>query len=215
MENDSIFAGPGNDLIMGEGNSDTIRGDLGDDTIFGGWGFDWISGGYGGDVLNGGAGSDVLSGGPGDDTFVFDSFDARLDTVLDFDVGHDEIHLALGNLDFEEMSLAVNRHGVYSTIVEVSSHQSSVAKIVLENVAPEEIWLHGVLDDYLPSLIGTLRGTSVKDDLTGGTGNDTVLGYQGDDYIEAGDGNDEIFAGFGPRYDLRRGRSRYHLRWRR
>lgn len=85
-DTDTIFGGPGNDIIAGgfhgstlDGGSgrdsitgyagnDTIHGGSGNDTIDGGGGRDRIYGDGGDDTINGGAGDDYILGGDGDDT---------------------------------------------------------------------------------------------------------------------------------------------------
>ena len=57
------------------------------------------------DVLNGGAGNDVLIGGAGDDRFQF-SGHFGLDTILDFQRGHDHIDLRGTGLSFASLNIA-------------------------------------------------------------------------------------------------------------
>ncbi len=61
----------------------------------GGGGNDTLSGLAGNDTLNGGTGNDVLTGGAGNDTFIFNSAPgaANVDSISDFSVVHDSIHL--------------------------------------------------------------------------------------------------------------------------
>lgn len=100
-----IDGGRGDDRIDGGDGSDRIYGGLGADQLTGGAGWDFLSGGNGNDRLSGGAGDDVLAGGKGADVlsgglgadvfeFGFDGTDR--DTISDFAVGTDHIHLASG-----------------------------------------------------------------------------------------------------------------------
>jgi Ca2+-binding RTX toxin-like protein len=110
-----IRAGEGNDLAKGGGGADTLRGEEGKDSLYGmggkdtlrgGGQSDYLSGGNGQDKLVGNSGADELDGGKGNDTltgsggndfFVFrDALDpdTNVDTITDFAVNHDEIHLA-------------------------------------------------------------------------------------------------------------------------
>lgn len=100
-----IDGGRGDDRIDGGAGSDRIYGGLGADVLSGGAGWDLLSGGNGNDRLSGGTGDDVLAGGKGVDMltgglgadvfeFGFDGTDR--DTITDFEVGIDHIHLASG-----------------------------------------------------------------------------------------------------------------------
>ncbi|MFC4347359.1 endo alpha-1,4 polygalactosaminidase [Kordiimonas lipolytica] len=61
-----IWAGPGQDLLIGAAGDDELGGGTGDDTIFGHDGDDMIYSALGLDQLFGGAGADILFGGAGD-----------------------------------------------------------------------------------------------------------------------------------------------------
>ncbi|WP_286830712.1 MULTISPECIES: MJ1477/TM1410 family putative glycoside hydrolase [Kordiimonas] len=61
-----IWAGPGNDLLIGAAGADELGGGTGDDTIHGHDGADMIYSALGVDQLFGGAGADMLFGGAGD-----------------------------------------------------------------------------------------------------------------------------------------------------
>ena len=94
------------DRFTGGGVSDHFNGDNDNDTLDGGGGEDFLDGGWGHDALNGGAGNndhidgggedDTLTGGGGNDNFNFgwDLADAGVDTITDFDVTLDLIHIA-------------------------------------------------------------------------------------------------------------------------
>ncbi|MFI0779406.1 calcium-binding protein [Streptomyces sp. NPDC021212] len=55
-----IYGGPGNDYLDGAGNDDSIDGEEGDDTIKGGPGNDYLFGGPGQDSIDGGPGNNVI-----------------------------------------------------------------------------------------------------------------------------------------------------------
>jgi Ca2+-binding RTX toxin-like protein len=57
----NVYAGDGNDTILGTQGPDLIFGDDGDDSIDGGAGNDYIDGGFGADLMKGGAGTDRVS----------------------------------------------------------------------------------------------------------------------------------------------------------
>ncbi|WP_421723983.1 hypothetical protein [Bauldia sp.] len=101
---DNLGGGAGNDTLAGDGGADTIDGGSGNDTIDGGSGKDTIDGGKGNDTINGGKGRDSVSGGSGNDIFVLDQKlkKSNRDTIEDFDVGDDTIHL--DNAIFKKLS---------------------------------------------------------------------------------------------------------------
>ena len=76
-----------------DGN-DILNGAAGNDIIFGQGGNDVIYGGEGNDVLIGGLGNDTLIGGLGNDTFVWSKGDTGTDTIKDFEVNNDSLHIS-------------------------------------------------------------------------------------------------------------------------
>lgn len=64
----SLFGGPGNDLVNGRGGSDLLHGTAGDDQVLGGAGGDLLYGHAGADFLNGQAQKDACYGGGGGGT---------------------------------------------------------------------------------------------------------------------------------------------------
>lgn len=83
-------------MLTGTAGSDGLSGEAGNDVLYGLSGNDRLQGETGNDILAGGLGRDMLSGGAGRDIFVFDSRPARAnsDTLADFSVRDDTIHLA-------------------------------------------------------------------------------------------------------------------------
>ncbi|GGN34910.1 Ca2+-binding RTX toxin-like protein [Actinoplanes campanulatus] len=67
---DNIDGGGGNDSIWGGAGNDTLAGRTGDDRLFGGSGRDSLYGSEGNDILRGENGVDYLSGGDGNDRLV-------------------------------------------------------------------------------------------------------------------------------------------------
>ena len=65
---DSIDGGAGNDILYGLAGDDTLTGGQGGDTLYGGNHNDTLYGGEGSDLLEGESGNDTLTGGMGSDT---------------------------------------------------------------------------------------------------------------------------------------------------
>ena len=73
-----IFAGAGNDVVIGSDRWDRMQGGPGDDSLFGFAGRDWMRGGPGADVVAGHDGIDDLHGGGGADTIYATRNDANV-----------------------------------------------------------------------------------------------------------------------------------------
>ncbi len=67
-----IYAGPGNDSVVGSAGQNYLRGEDGDDAISGGSSFDDINGNQGNDTASGGAGDDWVVGGRDNDALKGD-----------------------------------------------------------------------------------------------------------------------------------------------
>jgi RTX calcium-binding nonapeptide repeat (4 copies) len=80
--NNRVFAGGGNDTVLGGAGRDRLRGGRGDDVLLGGAGGDRLRGGQDDDVLDGGAGDDVINargdGGDPDEVVCGDGEDTVL-----------------------------------------------------------------------------------------------------------------------------------------
>jgi VCBS repeat-containing protein len=64
---DTVYAGGGNDKLIGGADVDTFYGQAGNDHLYGYRGNDTLDGGDGDDILYGGIGDDTLAGGAGND----------------------------------------------------------------------------------------------------------------------------------------------------
>lgn len=103
-QSDYLFAGAGNDLIIGQYGDDFLWGEDGDDILWGDdnrdltvQGNDWLDGGAGNDKLFGGKGNDtlvgslgkdIMDGGDGYDTYTFSLTslnDGETKTIIDSD----------------------------------------------------------------------------------------------------------------------------------
>jgi len=79
--------------IAGTSSSEILSAGGFDDYIDAGAGDDVISGLAGDDYLYSNIGNDTITGGEGSDYFVFDLTQVGIDTITDFDITHDKIHL--------------------------------------------------------------------------------------------------------------------------
>ncbi|EKD08024.1 peptidyl-prolyl cis-trans isomerase cyclophilin type [Arthrospira platensis C1] len=89
-----VYAGGGNDLVIGSEIDDVINGNQGNDTIYGGAGNDLIWGGQGDDLLFGNDGNDIINGNRGNDTIYGGAGDDFIrggqgDDYLSGDAGND------------------------------------------------------------------------------------------------------------------------------
>ncbi|NKX74619.1 calcium-binding protein [Rhodobacteraceae bacterium R_SAG3] len=200
--NDTVFAGSGDDLVLGmygddvlygETGADTLDGDYGDDTIWagtdadtvdGGDGDDYLSGQEGDDLIQGGAGSDTLIGGTGndelkgdadDDTFqIFDN--SGVDTIIGGESGVDD---DLVDLSGRSSGASVNFTGAEIGIIEGGSDTAYFQEI--ERLR---------LTDFDDSLDASASSTGVNVDA--GAGADTLTGSAGDDSLTGGGGDDRF-----------------------
>jgi Ca2+-binding RTX toxin-like protein len=79
--------------MVGNAANNFLRGKVGNDILIGGAGNDTLVGNYNNDTLFGGTGNDLLKGGKGADIFVFASPSEGMDTIADFNVAEDTIHV--------------------------------------------------------------------------------------------------------------------------
>ena len=95
----TVYAGAGDDSLVGGLGNDYLWGEAGNDTISGGGGADTLVGGAGADTLLGGTGIDAIfanSGGGGDgavDVVLFNAAGFGTDFVFDFEHGIDKLNL--------------------------------------------------------------------------------------------------------------------------
>jgi Ca2+-binding RTX toxin-like protein len=68
--NDLVYAGAGNDVVVGGNGADTIYGQGGNDLLIAGRGGGQVFGGDGNDTLSGSSGNDSLYGGNGNDLLM-------------------------------------------------------------------------------------------------------------------------------------------------
>ena len=126
------------DLMTGNNASNDLDGEDGDDTLNGGGGEDFLDGDWGRDVINGGLGNndhidgggddDTLTGSGGNDNFNFgwDLDVAGVDTITDFDLALDLIHIASwwgGGFTADVLTAAQFRSAAGATTATTADHR--------------------------------------------------------------------------------------------
>jgi len=121
--NDKLFGGNQSDMAFGGAGDDTLYANEGHDVLSGGAGNDTLFAGGGDDVLMGVTGDDILYGNHGNDLFVFGNGDGT-DTIMDFQLGMDQIGLVEGELVYADLS--ITQAGL-DTVLGVSSSGETLA----------------------------------------------------------------------------------------
>ena len=212
----SIWAGGGNDDIVGSRAGDFIDGGAGNDTIRAGAGDDFIQSSTGNDLIYGGDGNDNIRWGRGDFHEVIGN-----DTIYG-GAGQDLINVWVKD------GYLTNGKGVAVDILKINADGAMKltaetdiggAHSTLKAQGFELGWTHQGMDTVDGSnaqVLGTagmwwntrwgndvLIGTSGDDTLDGGSGRDTITGGAGNDIISAsGDVWDERWTGDGERDTL-------------
>ncbi len=208
---ENVFAGSGNDTLIGNasgnhlsgaGGADSLDGASGDDSLVGGDENDTLSGGTGDDTLVGGAGIDIMDGGFGADRFVFGS-------LADINSGSNEILDPEPSDIFDFSAIAADLPGLdfignqaFSGGTIFPSGIPEMRYVITENGT--QLQIDGNNDgtaDYLVEfgaivqLVETAPGSltlEVFSDPSATAGNDYLVGSNGDDVINGLAGNDEI-----------------------
>ncbi|WEX74611.1 calcium-binding protein [Sinorhizobium numidicum] len=204
---DRLVGGAGRDSLHGEGGNDRIDGGGGNDTITTGVGNDVAFGGDGMDTLANNGGRDVLEGGAGDDWFRDatpgggslgegslmlggagnDTFNAYFRGEVDGGEGRDLLQLSLGALpDATDFDAMRGATGTGLTFADIEDFRVTT----------------GIQNDVLRGADGddAFYALSGNDLLEGRGGNDELRGYSDDDRLFGGDGED--FLDGGPQDDL-------------
>jgi Ca2+-binding RTX toxin-like protein len=125
----SVYAGNGNDTVVGTSGEDRLDGGNGNDNVYGLDGHDWLTGGNGDDALDGGTGNDRLegergddrlTGGTGADLFLFGKSGGS-DVVTDYQVGVDKLVLQDGIGVKSATSGDVNHDGIADLTIAFSN----------------------------------------------------------------------------------------------
>jgi Ca2+-binding RTX toxin-like protein len=207
-----IFAGNGNDRVMGRSGDDLIHGGGGADQLFGDEGYDRIFGGPGNDRIqfgsdggeaHGGSGNDVLLFDPGAIDLSFSQASGRIDGGVGFDTlrvtnravagwGDDPVRPAVTQIDLDGMnggtvnepSLAI---GAFTDDSIAGAHLRlfSIERIQVTSDAARPVIYDGQ-NSALPSM-----------HLISGDGNDVLSSGAIDEVLDGGRGNDSFRFGGG------------------
>ncbi len=200
-DSDTVFAGYGEDLVVGAGRGDTIDGGEGDDALYGGgmpgeWNGllsryddlgnrfdqfgnplaeddDFIFGGEGNDFLSGSAGHDTLDGGIGQDSLFGGT-------------GFDELHGGDGDDILNGGSDKDDLHGGEGA----DQLNGGSGDDTMNGDGGDDLLIGG-------SGIDAMFGGAGVDTLKGGSGTDTLDGGLGNDVLEGGTDNDVLLGGVG------------------
>ena len=174
-----IYAGWGDDTLIGGDFNDVLRGQDGDDTIVGGPGNDTIVGAEGADAMSGGIGNDrfttvnikegdTVNGGDGTDTVVFA-------------IQTDDL-----TVDFSAMEVEVIETGGVGDDVYDARGKTDIRVNVGNAGTGEDTFFGSELND-------TFQGRDDNDLIEGNGGGDNLQGQGGDDILRGGDGNDILY----------------------
>lgn len=196
----SIFAGAGDDDIIGSAYEDVIDGGTGNDTIRAGAGNDFVNSSTGDDLIYGGAGMENIRWGIGDAHW----HDPGDDTIYGGD-GRDLINVWVKDGDFDGADHVAGGHVTITATRQWGDFQGTAevgngsGVSILRFQGFEQGWTHEGDDTIDGSAarvwgdVGIHWNTRWGDDLiTGTAGNDTLEGGEGSDTIEGGAGDDLI-----------------------
>jgi len=217
-----IFAGLGDDTIIGALGADILDGQFDNDTIYGGGVSDisqnTLRGGYGNDTVEGGSGADLLFGGinklplySDGDSDPSTNRDSLIggdgNDTLDGGLGRDTLVGGKGNdiyiidnaLDIIKENDSEGTDAVLSTVsLDLGKLDASVENATL--IGSIDSNLTGEIgDNILKGNIGRniLKGVDGNDSIFGDDNTDTLDGGEGDDYLEGGLGSDSMVGGYG------------------
>jgi len=200
----NLFGESGNDVLYGGStptdglyDSDTLNGGAGDDKLYAYNGHDLLLGGSGNDTLDGGFNNDTIAGGLGSDVFVArgGTQDAETDTIQDFDISSDKIDLSALNVsDYETLGYLLHNRSYYNDYQTTLSFQQGLE---LGGSSTHEIIINGVSASTLTSANFMFATATSNDSLIGSAYQDTLFAGLGNDKINANDGNDSLFGGAG------------------
>ena len=203
----TVFAGDGDDKVLGQKGSDTIHGEGGNDILQGGGGIDTIDGGDGNDivVLRENHASDVIDGGSGRDMLDLHNVAGRAAVV---DLGSGSWLMTPGFIE-DTIIIEPTRGNPGSSLIPAVARGITGIEIVsgtqmgdrFTGSAASETLIGNGGDDTLSGAggIDLLNGGIGKDTMDGGAASDRLIGFDGDDDMRggAGAGADILLGGGG------------------
>ncbi len=183
-----VFAGSGNDTIIGGLGDDLITAGNGDDVVRGTMGNDFISGGNGNDLLLGQDGDDFVMGGEGNDTLLGEAGG----DILEGGGGNDSVDGGAGRD-------SLNGSGGNDLLIGGSGNDSIVTGPARGPVVGSDTAFGGGGNDTIVGSTGSdeLRGEAGNDFVDGGLGNDTIFGGADNDTLLGAVGGDSVVGGNG------------------
>ncbi|MGI3171698.1 M10 family metallopeptidase [Pseudooceanicola sp. C21-150M6] len=199
--NDTVLGNAANNLLDGRAGNDRLEGRGGNDRLEGRNGHDTLLGGFGTDTLAGGNGNDVVTGGFGRDrAFLGNGNDTYSDVGQGGFLGADWVFGAEGNDD-------ISTGGGNDTIRGGGGNDSLAGGDGNDSLQGEggfDVIFAGDGNDRVDGGVGRDRaflgnGNDVYTDAAqnGFLGSDVVFGGNGNDNINTGGGNDTVSGGGG------------------
>ena len=218
-ENETIYAGAGDDTVHGYNGNDTIYGGDGNDTLYGGNGDDVIYGeegndklygGDGDDVLIGGVGNDYLSGDTGTDIYIHSRGDGNC-VINNYDASESRTSDKLVLNGVKKSEVEISRNGYDMIIRDTVSKETVMVKnaynasygdgrYYLENVEFDD---GSCGKEELEQITSVRHGSDVGETIEGYgaaynySEDETIYAGAGDDTVHGYNGNDTIYGGDG------------------
>ena len=209
-----IFAGAGNDTIVGSSIGNEIHGEDGNDNITGGNNTDYLFGGAGNDTLNGldgndlldsGTGADIIDGGAGGDFLIINNSLDTTDTTITYTTTNGTISGGSNNgTTFRNIERVTFYTGSGNDNINISA-VSVINSDTIFGGGGNTIYAGDGNDIVIGGAIGVneIHGEGGDDNITGGNnigqsleslygenGNDILRGLEGNDRLDGGAGND-------------------------
>ncbi|WEX79194.1 calcium-binding protein [Sinorhizobium numidicum] len=179
----SVFAGEGDNVLIGGSSRDHFDAGSGDDVMLGNGGDDTLIGRGGVDFIDGGDGNDLIR--------LF-----RPEGIIEGGAGDDTLHIAadhvMGAIDFDALAGMMGPSLVFRGIESFRV----VTNLYDQN---DDTLRGGGGNDVLASNNGDdlIDGRAGDDEISGGGGADRLIGGAGDDQIWGGGGADQLIGGAG------------------